>query len=98
MSAMPEPFKKGGGFVTTQGDCMHSGQWLGVIPEVLVDGSVVGGVDVAEKWLPIGPGGTLGLFLPLGTSDDYAKWHVHYYVVRRDSVHLHLQKFLLHEW
>lgn len=60
--------KRGGGFVTTQGDCRHSRQWLGVVPEVLVDGTVV---DVAGNRFPIGPGGTLGLFLPQGTADNH---------------------------
>ena len=73
MSAIPEPFKKGGGFITTQGDCKHSGHWLDVGSEVLVDGSVVGGGSGAGNLFPVGPGGTLGLFLPRDTSDNYMK-------------------------
>ena len=76
MSIIPEPFKKGGGFITTQGDCKHSGHWeawLVVGSEVLVDGSVVDSGSGVGNRFPIGPGGTLGRFLPLGTSDNYVK-------------------------
>ena len=36
MSAIPEPFKKGGGFTTKQGVCRYSGHWFAWS----VDGSV----------------------------------------------------------
>ena len=54
MSAISEPFKKVGGFITTQGDCKHSGHWFVVGSEVLVDGSVVGGGSGAGNLFPIG--------------------------------------------
>ena len=58
MSAIPEPFRQGGGLRTTQGACKHSGHW-----RLLVDGSLL----LLEGCVANGPDGTPGLFL-LGIS------------------------------
>ena len=74
MSGIPEPFKKGGGFSTKQGVCRHSGHWFVWSvdgPVALVDGGVGGGGSgggVPTTWW-VGPGGTIGRFLPLEVSD-----------------------------
>ena len=71
MSAIPEPFKKGGGLFTKQGVCRHSGHWFAWSVDgsvVLVDGVGGGSGGVPTMWW-VGPGGTIGRFLPLEVSD-----------------------------
>ena len=72
MSGIPEPFKKGGGFSTKQGVCRHSGHWFVWSvdgPVALVDGGVGGGGGGVPTTWWVGPGGTIGRFLPLEVSD-----------------------------
>ena len=73
MLGIPEPFKKVGGFSTKQGVGRHSGHWFVWPVDGPVDGGVGGGGGgggggVSTTWW-VGPGGTIGLFLPLKVSD-----------------------------